>query len=103
MGDDAWLLNINVEFRDFNFIGDFSICKGSVTNKREVNGQYLVDIELECSNQRGVVSSPGTATVILPSKKAGVVVLPQPPADLALHGAQIIKEYKIQKSQGKVA
>jgi len=103
MGDDAWLSNINVEFRDFNFIGDFSICKGSVTDKREVNGQYLVDIELECSNQRGVVSSPGTATVILPSKKAGVVVLPQPPADLALHGAQIIKDYKIAKSQGKVA
>lgn len=102
IGDDGWLYNINVEFRDFNFIGDFSICKGTVSGKREENGQKLVDIDIECGNQRGVITSPGKATVVLPSRESGVVILPRPPEELVLRGAQMMNEYRELKAEGKV-
>ena len=40
------------------------------------------------TNQRDVVTCPGTATVALPSKVDGPVVLPNPPADLAQQAAE---------------
>lgn len=81
MGDDAWLWTMRCEHRKFNFIGDTSWINGAVVDKRVVDGHHVVDLELTCANQRGVVTSPGTATIILPSREHGPVVLPAPPAD----------------------
>jgi hypothetical protein len=38
-----------------------------------------VDVELEARNQRGEVTTPGHATILLPSREHGPVRLPDPP------------------------
>ena len=38
-----------------------------------------VDIELAATNQRGQVTAPGRATILLPSRERGPVRLPDPP------------------------
>lgn len=81
MGDDAWLRNLRVEHRKFNYIGDTTWVTGEVVGKRAEGTDRLVDIELRCTNQRGEVTTPGTATIMLPSRDAGEVTLPTPPAD----------------------
>jgi acyl dehydratase len=84
MGDDAWLWKFECQHRRFNFIGDTSWLTGEVTDKRQVEtSQGLrseVELMLRCTNQRGVVTSPGKAVVLLPSREHGPVVLPKPPA-----------------------
>jgi acyl dehydratase len=81
MGDDAWLYLMRCEHRKFNYIGDTTWITGTVTGKR-VDGEHrVVDLELTCTNQRGEITTPGTATVILPSREHGGVMLPPPPAE----------------------
>ncbi len=82
MGDDAWLWRLRVEFRKFNYVGDVQWITGTVTRKHLVtdgNGVHAaVDLELVCTNQRGEVTAPGSATIFLPSREHGPVVLPAP-------------------------
>jgi hypothetical protein len=80
MGDDGWLYRMRCEHRKFNYIGDTTWVTGEIVAKRQEDGRCLVDLELRCTNQRGEVTTPGTATVILPSREHGPVVLPEPPA-----------------------
>ena len=53
-----------------------------MVGKRIEDGRCLVDIEMRGTNQRDVVTCPGSATVALPSREHGPVVLPEPPVDL---------------------
>jgi len=48
--------------------GDTWQCKGKVTKKYAEGGQNLVDCEIWIENGKGEVTTPGTATVILPVK-----------------------------------
>jgi hypothetical protein len=43
-------------------------CKGKVTKKYVEDGQHLVDCDIWIENGKGEVTTPGTATVVLPSK-----------------------------------
>jgi acyl dehydratase len=70
MGDDGFLKNLYCEYRRFNVYGDIQFIKAKVTRKYEKNGEYLVDMDAWAENQRGEVTAPGKATVILPSKAA---------------------------------
>ena len=81
MGDDAWLYHIDGQWRRFIHNGDTNWVKGNVTRKYiDDAGQYKVDLEIYCQDQRGDITAPGHATVILPSKVGG---LPQvPPLDM---------------------
>jgi acyl dehydratase len=81
MGDDAWLYLMRCEHRKFNYVGDTTWINGTVAGKRVEDGHHLVDLELTCTNQRGEITTPGTATVILPSREHGPVTLPEPPAE----------------------
>jgi len=81
MGDDAWLWTLRCEHRRFNYIGDTTWINGTVSAKRVDGEHHVVDLELTCTNQRGEVTTPGTATVILPSREAGPMQLPTPPAN----------------------
>lgn len=92
MGDDAWLLRLKTEMRAFNFIGDTSICSGEVVDKRFDEGRYLVDIKVAVTNQRGEVTSPGTATVVLPSKSKGAIILPSAPRAFVERGPNMLSE-----------
>ena len=38
-----------------------------------------VDLELAATNQRGEITAPGHATILLPSRERGPVRLPDPP------------------------
>jgi acyl dehydratase len=78
MGDDAWLWKLSVQHRGFNYIGDTTWVRGHVTGKRIEAGHHVVDVALRCENQRGVVTSPATASVLLPTRDESAQ-LPVPP------------------------
>ena len=79
MGDEGWLWRMYCEHRRFNFMGDTTWVDGEVIDKRQVDGRNEVHLEIRCTNQRGVVTSPGQAIVLLPTREAAVVI-PDPPA-----------------------
>jgi hypothetical protein len=54
--------------RRFNIVGDTTWCRGKVARKYTKDGCALVDLEIRAENQRGEVTAPGFATVMLPSK-----------------------------------
>jgi hypothetical protein len=61
-------------------VGDTHHLTGTVVRKHLAEGDRpAVDLELAATNQRGTVTSPGTATVLLPSRDRGPVRLPDPP------------------------
>jgi acyl dehydratase len=80
MGDDAWLWKLDCEFRRFNYVGDTHWLHGRVVRKFLVNDDRpAVDVELEAVNQRGESTTPGHATMLLPSREYSAVRLPDPP------------------------
>ncbi len=80
MGDDAWLWKLDCEFRLFNYVGDTQWLEGTVVRRYLADGDRpAVDLELAAVNQRGEVTTPGHATVLLPSQEHGPVRLPDPP------------------------
>ena len=80
MGDDAWLWKLECEFRGFNYVGDTQWLSGTVLRKYLAEGgRPAVDLELRAENQRGALTTPGTATVLLPSREHGPIRLPDPP------------------------
>ena len=88
MGDDGWLVRQSSEIRKFNYFGDSHVITGEVVDKRIEDSMCVVDIEMRGTNQRGVVTCPGTATVALASREHGPAVLPEAPADLSDQAAQ---------------
>jgi acyl dehydratase len=105
MGDDGWLVTQSSEIRKFNYIGDSHVITGEVVDKRIDDGRCVVDIEMRGTSQRDVVTCPGKATVALPSREHGDVVLPEPPVDLRQQAAQRLERHgqivKERKAQGK--
>jgi acyl dehydratase len=80
MGDDAWLWKLECEFRRFNYVGDTQWLGGRVVRKYLADGDRpAIDIELWARNQRDEITTPGTATILLPSREHGPVRLPDPP------------------------
>lgn len=80
MGDDAWLWKLDCQFRRFNYVGDTHWVRGRVVRKLLAEGgRPAVELELAGENQRGEVTTPGHATILLPSREHGPVRLPSPP------------------------
>lgn len=81
MGDDAWLWKLSGQYRQFNHHGDTTWVKGKVLRKYvDAEGHHCVDLDVWCQNQRGAITAPGKATVILASRIHGPVQLPRPSA-----------------------
>ena len=80
MGDTGFIRAFQGQLRKPNYYGDTQFYDGEVTNVYEDKiGDVTygaVDISIACNNQIGEVSSPGKATVYLPSRKLGSVNLP---------------------------
>lgn len=76
MGDDGWLRSMDNQIRRFVYIGDTEWAKGRVTGKRQENGESIVELEVWLEDQRGRVTAPGHAEVMLPSRELGPVQLP---------------------------
>jgi hypothetical protein len=54
--------------------------RGRITRKYLAEGgRPAVDLEIRGENQRGETTTPGHATVLLPSRVHGEVRLPEPP------------------------
>ena len=80
MGDDAWLWKLDCEFRGFNYVGDTQWLRGTVTEKFLADGDRpAVHLDLRAESQRGELTTPGHATILLPSRERGPVRLPDPP------------------------
>lgn len=71
MGDHGVLRDLYAEVRQHNLIGDVTWCSGEVTDTRVVEGDHLVDVDLEGRDQRDNVTITGSATIQLPSRDAG--------------------------------
>jgi hypothetical protein len=100
-GDDGVVLKQHDEVRKFNYIGDTQLITGEITDKREENGRYLVDVVLRCVNQREEETVRATATIALPSRKAAIVLYPEVPADLAAKAAQMMARHWELSAQAK--
>lgn len=82
MGDESWLWKLTCEFRRFNYVGDTQWLLGVVTRRYlAAGGRPAVDLELTATNQHGEVTTPGSATILLPSREHGPVRLPDPPGN----------------------
>jgi len=68
MGDACVIKRVRTEMRRFNIVGDTTFCKARVVRKYVKDKTALVDIEIAAENQRGEVTTPGIATVALPSR-----------------------------------
>jgi acyl dehydratase len=79
MGDDGWLWKLRCEHRKFNYVGDTTWVRGRVVDKVQLDGRHEVHLEVQCENQRGETTTPGTAVVLLPTRERAVE-LPAPPA-----------------------
>ena len=80
MGDDAWLWKLDCEFRRVQLRGRHPVARGTVTNRYLAEGgRPAVDVDLAATNQRGELTTPGHATILLPSREHGAVRLPDPP------------------------
>jgi acyl dehydratase len=80
MGDDAWLWKLDCELRRFNYVGDTHWMHGRIVRKHLADaGRPAVDVDVWGVNQRGEVTTPGHATILLPSREHGPVRLPDVP------------------------
>ena len=79
MGDRGTLKKFSCQYRAIDFPrpmktltepqeGETWWCKGQVTKKYVENNEYLVECDIRVENGKGEVTTPGKATVILPSR-----------------------------------
>jgi acyl dehydratase len=93
VGDDGWVLRQYDEVRKFNYMGDIQLIDGQVVGKREEDGRFYVDLMVQMQNQRGVVTTNCEATVLLPSRQHGPVILPEPPREDQVKAIQMWKRH----------
>ncbi|MGH7863620.1 MAG: MaoC/PaaZ C-terminal domain-containing protein [Candidatus Binataceae bacterium] len=69
-GEHGWLRKLSVQYRGMDVPGVKLKCKGKVVRKYVEDGNHLVDCEIWVENAKGEKTTPGTATVALPSHHA---------------------------------
>ncbi len=67
-GDEGRVKRVACQYRGMDMVEKDVICKGIVTGKRSQDGENLVDIEVWTETPEGQKTTPGTATVALPSR-----------------------------------
>lgn len=68
IGDEGTVKKASVQYRGMDFPGEQMTCKGRVTKKYVQDGEHIVECEIRTENPRGEKTTPGNATVILPSR-----------------------------------
>ena len=69
-GELGWLRKLSVQYRGMDQPGTSVTCKGKVIKKYVDGGNHLVDCEIWLENAQGEKTTPGSATVMLPSRHA---------------------------------
>ncbi len=67
-GEQGWLKKLSVQYRGMDQPGAKVVCRGRVTRKYRDGADHLVDCEIWLENAKGEKTTPGSATVILPSR-----------------------------------
>lgn len=93
VGDDGWVFRQYDEVRKFNYMGDVQFLQGQVVGKREEDGRFYVDLMVQMQNQRGTVTTTCEATVLLPSRQHGPVILPEAPREDQVKAIQMWKRH----------
>ncbi len=68
IGDEGFLWRLRFEMRRQQRPGDAMVCRGRVTRKYTEDGGGCVDLEVWLENGREGVTTPGSATVMLPRR-----------------------------------
>jgi len=69
IGTEGWIKKIGCQYRGMNFPDKQSMLRAVVTRKYQENGEYLLDLDLSSENEEGFNTTPGYATVSLPSRQ----------------------------------
>jgi acyl dehydratase len=70
IGSVGVLKRLNCQYRGMDPPGKPITAKGTVTRKYQQNGEFLVDCDIWLENGEGQNTTPGSATVALPSRNA---------------------------------
>jgi hypothetical protein len=92
-GDDGWVFRQYDEVRKFNYIGDTQFLTGEVVGKRCEDDRFYVDLMVQMTNQRGTVTTVCEATIMLPSREHGPVLLPEPPVKDRIRAIEMWKRH----------
>jgi acyl dehydratase len=65
---DGKIKRYAVSYRGMDVPGQEMTLKGVITGKRQENGENIVELEIWTENPQGQKTTPGTATVSLPSR-----------------------------------
>ena len=68
IGEKGKIKKYNCQYRGMDVPGQDIICRGVITAKRQEDGKSLVDLDIWTEKADGEKTSPGKATVILPSR-----------------------------------
>lgn len=68
MSDYGFLKALNGRIKEFVRFGDTNWCRGKISRKYVEGEELLIELELNAENQRGEITTTGTAIVVLPSK-----------------------------------
>ena len=68
MGHGGTLKSLSCQYRGMDVPGDTLTCRGRVSRKYVEDGRQMVDCEIWVENGKGERTTPGSATVILPSR-----------------------------------
>ena len=69
-GELGWLRKLSVQYRGMDQPGPKITARGKVTKKYIDGNDHVVECEIWLENAKGEKTTPGTATVILPSRAA---------------------------------
>jgi acyl dehydratase len=69
MGDHGFLKFLQTRIRRPNIFGNTTWCRGRVTGKRIDEGEHVVDLDIWTEDQDHVISTTGSASVVLLSKR----------------------------------
>lgn len=67
-GQGGRVKKFGCSYRGMDYPNQDIVCRGVVTRKYEEDGERLVDLDIWTENPEGQKTSPGTATVALPSR-----------------------------------
>lgn len=70
IGEYGTLRKLSCQYRGMDVPGDTLTCKGTVNRKYQEGDRFLVDCDIWLENGNGERTTPGSATVQLPSKSS---------------------------------
>ena len=68
IGEKGQIKKYSCQYRGMDVPGQGIICRGVITEKRQEGGKNLVDLDIWCEKNGGEKTTPGKATVALPSR-----------------------------------